>query len=93
MKSNSSRVLPYYTRNAERYRPTREQIEDQVAHFLQRGGVIQQLRPQPDLSMSLSQIGSQMDLGSHGMSEEERRQLSSTNDWERSTPAVEERRY
>ena len=93
MKSNSSRVLPYYTRNAERYRPTREQIEDQVAHFLQRGGVIQQLRPQPDLSMSLAQIGSQMDLGSHGMSEEERRQLSSTNDWERSTPTVEERRY
>ena len=66
------RVLPKQSRKAESKRPTREQIEDQIAEFLQQGGVIQQLHPETSQNTGLAEIGSQIDLNIQGLNEEAR---------------------
>ena len=48
------RVLPKQSRKAQSKRPTREQIEDQVAKFLKQGGVIQQLHPETSQNTGLA---------------------------------------
>ncbi len=69
------RVLPKQSRKAESKRPTREEIEDQVAKFLQQGGVIQQLLPETTLNTGLAEIGSQIDLNIQVLNEEARLNL------------------
>ena len=58
----TGRVLPKQSRKAESRWPTREPIEDQVAKFLQQGGVVQQLDPKRTQNTGLSEIISQIDL-------------------------------
>ena len=65
----SGRVLPKQLRKAESKRPSREQIENQVAKFLQQGGVIQQLHPETSQNTGLAEIGSQIDLIIKGLNE------------------------
>ena len=55
------RVLPKQSRKVESKRPTREQIEDQVAKFLQQGGVIQQLHPERAQNNGLAEINKKCD--------------------------------
>ena len=69
------RVLPKQSRKAESKRQTREQIEEQVTKFLQRGGVIQQLHPERAQNNGLAEIGSQIDLNIQGLNEEARLNL------------------
>ena len=69
------RVLPKQSRKAESKRPTREEIENQVAKFLQQGGVIQQLQPETTQNTGLAEIGSQIDLNIQGLNEEARLNL------------------
>jgi hypothetical protein len=64
------RVLPKQSRKAESKRPTREEIEDQVAKFLQQGGVIQQLHSETTQNTGLAEIGSQIDLNIQRLNEE-----------------------
>ncbi len=69
------RILPKQSRKTESKRPTREEIDDQVAKFLQQGGVIQQLHPEPAQNTGLAEIGSQIDLNIQGLNEEARLNL------------------
>ncbi len=69
------RVIPKQPRKAESKWTTREQIEGQVAKFLQQGGVIQQLHPETNQNIGLAEIGSQIDLNIQGLNEEARLNL------------------
>ncbi|MAA67356.1 MAG: hypothetical protein HN867_15670 [Deltaproteobacteria bacterium] len=69
------RILPKQSRKTESKRPTREEIDDQVAKFLQQGGVIQQLHPETTQNTGLAEIGSQIDLNIQGLNEEARLNL------------------
>ena len=69
------RILPKQSRKTESKRPTREEIDHQVAKFLQQGGVIQQLHPETTQNTGLAEIGSQIDLNIQGLNEEARLNL------------------
>ena len=69
------RILPKQSRKTESKRPTREEIDDQVAKFLQQGGVIQHLHPETTQNTGLAEIGSQIDLNIQGLNEEARLNL------------------
>lgn len=69
------RILPKQSRKTESKRPTHEEIDDQVAKFLQQGGVIQQLHPETTQNTGLAEIGSQIDLNIQGLNEEARLNL------------------